>query len=335
MFFMRVFVCLAYLFFTGCLQTRLPEGVVATVNGEPIYLRTVQALLDGQISGIALETPSLKAMKSRYGEALGILVVNALVRQELTRRKSTVNDEDMAKALTKIRMDYDQEDFVRILAEESLNETEWQNLLRDHLSVQRLEENILLPDIKIELSAVRAYYNEHAKEFNLPETLNVCFAVAERKEELETYRNAFYGTAPELPHTVVAQCQNILPQDVPPEWKKNLSVLVERSCAIPVAQRNMWETLCLERRRPAGAVNMSEAYALIERQLLKNEKENAFERWIEASLAAADIRVSPHIKDDLLSPQRVEPVLAAKPLPFEDEKENREFEPIANPLQLR
>ena len=110
MVFMRVFLLLACLISAWCLQTRLPEGVVATVNGEPVYLRTIQALLDGRTSaGGAWETPSLKIMKSRYGDALGTLIVNALVRQELVRRKLAVNDEDMEKTLAEVRADYGQE----------------------------------------------------------------------------------------------------------------------------------------------------------------------------------------------------------------------------------
>ncbi|MDR2800790.1 MAG: SurA N-terminal domain-containing protein [Desulfovibrio sp.] len=138
--FMRVFVWLVCLFSAGCLQTRLPEGVVATVNGEPIYLRTIQALLDGRTSaGGAWETPSLKIMKSRYGDALGTLIVNSLVRQELARRKLAVSDGDMEKTLAEMRADYGQKEFSRIFANESLHEAEWQILLRDHLSVQRFE----------------------------------------------------------------------------------------------------------------------------------------------------------------------------------------------------
>ncbi|MDR1659194.1 MAG: SurA N-terminal domain-containing protein [Desulfovibrio sp.] len=330
MFFMRVFAWLVCLLSAGCLQARLPEGVVATVNGEPIYLRTMQALLDGRtsVSG-AWETHSLKIMKSRYGDALGTLIVNALVRQDLVRHKLAVNDEDMEKILTEVRADYGQEDFSRLLADRSLNETEWQNLLRDHLSVQRFEKNILLPGIKIGLPAVRAYYQEHAADFRLPGTLNVCFVAAERKEDLEAYRNVFSKAVTMPPHAVAEQCQNILPQDIPPEWQKPLDNLAELTCAVPVARGPIWETLCLRQRLAAGTVDVAGAYALIERQLLEKEKLTAFRRWLEASLALADIRVSPHIKEDLLSPQRTD-VIPVAPLQPEDEDERPEADPVAN-----
>ncbi|MDR2056243.1 MAG: SurA N-terminal domain-containing protein [Desulfovibrio sp.] len=331
MLFTRVLVWLVCLFSAGCLQARLPEGVVATVNGEPIYLRTVQALLDGRTSASgAWETPSLKIMKTRYGDALGTLIVSALVRQELARRKIAVSDGDMEKALAEMRADYGREEFSRIFADESLNETEWRNLLRDHLSMQRFEKNILLPGIKIDLPAVRAYYQEYAADFSLPETLNVCFATAERKEDLEAYRDAFPNAAMAPPHGTSEQCQNILPQDLPPEWQKRLGNLAERACAVSVARGPVWETICLKQRLVAGSVGVAEAYALIERQLLEKEKLAAFRRWLEVSLALADIRVSPHMRDDLLSPRRADMVPVAGPLPPRDEDEGHETEPVAN-----
>ncbi|MDR3357302.1 MAG: SurA N-terminal domain-containing protein [Desulfovibrio sp.] len=326
------FVCLfSSVFFSGCLQTRLPEGVVATVNGEPIHLRTIQALLDGRTSaGGAWETPSLQIMKSRYGDALGTLIVNALVRQELDRRNLAVSNEDMKKNLAEVRADYGQEEFSRVFANESLNETEWQNLLRDHLAMRKFENSILLPGIKISLSAVRAYYLEHAAEFRLPETLNVCFATAERKEDLDAHRDAFSNIAGPSPHAVSEQCQNILPQDIPPEWQKTLGALAGQTCAAPVARGPIWETICLNQRLAADTVvGMAEAYALIERQLLEKQKAAAFRHWLEATLAFADIRVSPHIRDDLLSPQCADVTPVAGPLP-EDGDERREADPVAN-----
>ena len=56
------------LLLAACLESRLPEGVVATVNSEPIHLRTVQALLDSRSAALGtLQRPSLENMKRQYG----------------------------------------------------------------------------------------------------------------------------------------------------------------------------------------------------------------------------------------------------------------------------
>ena len=75
------------LLLTACFEARLPDGVVATVNGEPITLRRLQALLDSRSPslGTMRSNPSLEKMKHAYGEALGTLIIYALVRQDLHR----------------------------------------------------------------------------------------------------------------------------------------------------------------------------------------------------------------------------------------------------------
>ena len=71
---------------SACFSVRLPEGVIATVNGEPIHLRTVQALLDSRSGALGMQRrPTLANLKNLYGEGLGTLVVQALIRQRSWR----------------------------------------------------------------------------------------------------------------------------------------------------------------------------------------------------------------------------------------------------------
>ena len=94
------------LLLAACLESRLPEGVVATVNSEPIHLRTVQALLDSRSAALGtLQRPSLENMKRQYGEALGTLIIHALVRQELERRQIPVAGATMEQAVALVRGD--------------------------------------------------------------------------------------------------------------------------------------------------------------------------------------------------------------------------------------
>ena len=56
--------CCCCLLLAACLEARLPDGVVATVNGEPITLRRLQTLLDSRSPSLgAMRTPSLENMR--------------------------------------------------------------------------------------------------------------------------------------------------------------------------------------------------------------------------------------------------------------------------------
>ena len=84
--------CCCCLLLAACLEARLPDGVVATVNGEPITLRRLQTLLDSRSPSLgAMRKPSLENMRREYGEGLGTLIIYALVRQDLQRLQMTVS----------------------------------------------------------------------------------------------------------------------------------------------------------------------------------------------------------------------------------------------------
>ncbi|MDO5483879.1 MAG: SurA N-terminal domain-containing protein, partial [Desulfovibrionaceae bacterium] len=124
-----LFACCLLL--VSCLESRLPEGVVATVNGEAIHLRTVQALLDSRSGALGmLRRPTLANLKHLYGDALGTLIVQALVRQELGRRHLQVSDAELREAVDEVRKDYGQEEFAAHLTELSLDELQWEYLMR-------------------------------------------------------------------------------------------------------------------------------------------------------------------------------------------------------------
>ena len=56
----------------GCWESPLPEGVVATVNGEAIHIRTVQAYMDGNSPGLGTrnQPPDTNQLRRDYGEAV-------------------------------------------------------------------------------------------------------------------------------------------------------------------------------------------------------------------------------------------------------------------------
>ena len=72
----------------GCWESPLPEGVVATVNGEAIHIRTVQAYMDGNSPGLGTrnQPPDTNQLRRDYGEALSDIIIQTLAMQDLQRR---------------------------------------------------------------------------------------------------------------------------------------------------------------------------------------------------------------------------------------------------------
>lgn len=291
----------------GCLEGRLPEGVVATVNGEPIYLRTVQALLDGRSAALdTMQRPSLENMKRQYGDALGTLIIYALVNQELRNLQIPVTESAVESAVANVRADYGgEEELARFLAEESLDGNEWRLLMRDYLAMQSFEKRVLLPGIRISLDNVRGYYKKHEAEFNLPETLDICLISAVERQAVDNFCASFASVGPvreEQTGELLLQCVEAGAVQLPKAWQKGLEKLAPGQCLPPRQEGDRWFGLALVRRNPAHVMSVAEAYPLIENILREREKEAAFERWLTAALSRAQVRVNPDLVADLITP---------------------------------
>lgn len=295
-----LFCCLL---FAACLESRLPEGVVATVNGESIHLRSVQALLDSRSAALGtLQSPSLESMKRQYGEALGTLIIHALVRQELQRLQIPVGDAALEQAVAVVREDYGSDGLSRFLADESLDQKDWQNLMRDHLTMIAFEKRVLLPAIRVGLPEVRAYYQEHVEDFQLPDTLEICFAAAERRETLDAFCRAFPAGRTATRGDLLAQCLDVKAEELPQSWRKEVASLKPGACSAARRENEDWQAIGLVERHKARTLEIVDAYPLIERILRDQKKITVFERWLERNLARSTVKVTPYLKDDVLMP---------------------------------
>ncbi|MBE6441603.1 MAG: peptidyl-prolyl cis-trans isomerase [Desulfovibrio desulfuricans] len=286
----------------ACLESRLPEGVAATVNGEPIFLRSVQALLDGRYSSpAAMRSPSLETMRREYGEALGTLILYALVRQELAQRRLSVSEEALEGAVNAVRRDYGgEEEFARYLTEQALDPVEWRALLYSHLSLARFEKLVLLPLCGISAEEARQYYTEHAADFRLPETVRVCLVQGVERQTADAACAAL-AAAPSAPSAtdrkdVAVQCMLVRPGDVPREWHKALRGLAPGACVPARQEDGAWRALALLERRNAAAMSAAEAYPLVETVLREQKMAEAFARWQEQALARSSVRVAGELK---------------------------------------
>lgn len=282
------------LFLCSCDQPSLPPGTIASVNGEPISLRSVQALLDSRSAALGIPPrPSVGEMQQNYRHTLGILIAHTLVRQNLAEHGLEVSERQLDEAVNQVRADFGDEEFSDYLASASLREEEWRLLVRDHLALQVFAERILLPSIKIPLSEIRSYYDEHEAEFALPESVLVCHAASEKREAVDIWcsnlAHAAFEPGP------LAQCVEIAVNDVPTPWQADLKKIKPRECGQIVEQEGQWRALGLLQKNSPKKLPLSEVYGLIENILLEQKKAAAFEKWLEQEMAKAAILAKPEL----------------------------------------
>ncbi len=296
-------VCCCCLLLAACFEARLPDGVVATVNGEPITLRRLQTLLDSRAPSLgAMRTPSLENMRREYGEALGTLIIYALVRQDLQRLQMAVSTATLEAAVADVKNDYGGGDGLdKYLAEESLDPAEWRALLLDHLSMLAFEKKVLASGIRISLPELRDYYQTHEEDFKMPETQRVCLISAESRKDLDGFCAVFPAAAAEARKKVQLQCLNVRTGDLPQSWQKAAAALKPGQCAPPRQEDGLWRGLALVENHPPTQMNLAEIYPILEGILREQKMAEAFEDWLEKSLGASTIKVAADIKQDILA----------------------------------
>lgn len=332
----HLFIAVALLLLPGCFEGRLPEGVVATINGEPIHLHAVQALMDSRSAALGIpHAPSLEQMKSRYGGALRTLIVHALVRQDLDRRGLGVTDAALEHAVDQVRQDFGPDGLEQFLTASSLPEADWKALMRDYLAMETFKKRVLRPGIRISQDEARAYYAAHTADFTLPDHLDACFASAPDKETLGAYCTSFaarveedsrvaadikaqaeastevrtaeadspvHATLWDRPDESV-QCLGVRPDEIPQPWRKEVAALKPGTCGTLRVQDGEWRTVALAARRKGRVLSLAEAYPLIEHILLSEKKGIAFQQWLEDNIARSDIRVAHELHAPLLAPE--------------------------------
>lgn len=287
------FAALALL--SACRSDTLPAGIVATVNGEPISLHAVQTLLDSRMPAMGLVAmPSIEDARRNYGKALAILVANTLVRQELTRRGMAIDEGEVEKLAARTRADFGEEEMEKFLAEASLPEEDWLALLRDHLAMETFRSQVIQPGTRVELGEIRDYYQHHAPDFNLPESVHACFVAGADRDAINDWCAAL-ATAPRREEPF-AHCADVALSDIPQNWRQEVAALKPLTCAKSRIEDGEWRTMALISRERPRRVPLPEAYAMVERILLEQKCGEAFDRWLERAVANSRIMVSPEMR---------------------------------------
>ena len=287
----------------ACLEQRLPEGIVATVNGERITLRSVHALLDTRLPALGGggSMPSLDNLRRVYGDALCNLILYTLVRQELARLNLSISAETLEERIVVIQNDYGSKaGLQQYLSEHAIDPEEWRALVCNHLSLVRFKEEVLLPQCAVSLEEVHHYYAEHAVDFQLPAAVHVCLVHGNTQAGSDAACTALFSDSKKfVQQDATVQCQLLKQEDVPREWRSALKGIPPGECLPSRQVGNAWHAIALLERRAVGSMPIAEAFPLIEVKLQEHKITEAFARWLEQVLANAHIRVDEELASEL------------------------------------
>ena len=288
-------------FLTGCAGDSDDMGIVARVNGEPIFLSQLEFQHDlFQADSVGTYVPSVEKLRNEFGDILADLIVQELVVQELVRRDLAVTDEEVMKAEEEVRADYPEGAFEQVLVEEYIDLKSWRHQLKYHLAQKKFFLHVLRAQIKIDYKEAEKYYRDHISDFYLPESLRILVVRGPSRElvvkavekYLQDHDQMSLATAfgeVETREVVVREGR------LSAAWRNAMGGLKPGQASDVLTDRFGFEALVLLERSEAKVLAPAQAYPLVEEALLGKKMQKAFDQWLSENLATADISVSEHL----------------------------------------
>lgn len=295
-----VFLVLAVFLFGGCKSENEEPGVVARVNGKPIYLRQLEYKYDLKHDGSEGYVPSVDQVRSEYGEILGDLIIQELVLQELDARGIPVSARELQDSENEVRSDYPDDSFEQILIEEYIDINAWRSQLKYQLAMDKFYRDILRPEIKIDYKEAEEYYRTHLTDFYMPAGYNFVMVkgIGEDlvKKGVELYREG------QSPAEIAAKLRMVSVRDIwirteqiPALWKPFVEKLETGASTSPISQDKEVICLILKEKKPATLLTPLQAYPKVEKVLLEHKLKEKFEQWLKTKLQIAKIKISKNL----------------------------------------
>ncbi len=159
---------------------------VATVNGETISADALARELRDARVGTEDGGGGLDVLRRRV---LDELVDRAVLLQEARARSVVVGQDQVERAFLRIRSEYPGTHFDDLLAQERLSQTELKARLKDQLTIERLFEQEVFPQVQVVDADIERYYVDHAQEYQEPERVRVQQIVVATRDEAVQIRD--------------------------------------------------------------------------------------------------------------------------------------------------
>lgn len=301
--------------FCGCSGDAEDIGIVARVNGSPIYLTQLEFQHDQfQADTVGAYVPSVDKLRKEYGDILSDLIVQELVAQELKRRDMAVTDKELEAAEAAVRSDYPEGAFEQVLVEEYIDLKSWRRQLRYHLAQKKFYQQVLRPQIKIDYKEAEKYYRDHISDYYLPESLRILVVRGPSRELVEKAVEKYLHDRDQMTLTTAfgeVETREVMVREgrMSAAWRNAVSGLEPGQSSSVLADKFGFEALVLLERSDAKVLEPAQAYPLVEEALLENKLHKAFDAWLAEALGTAQITVSEHLLNQALEDKSKEDVV--------------------------
>lgn len=290
--------------FSGCHEA--PEegasSVVARVNGEAI----LQEELDRQMLRIDnnFALPAEQKQDRKFSEMiLRRIIRRHLLLQEARKKGMTLSSGDAAKVVAERQGGISRKGLEEMLGNSNLTYEEWKRKVVEDAAIDRLIQQRIDANLRIDDEELVSYYEGHSDEFNLPERVRVRQIVVAKKEEAIRVRKRLTDGKEDF--GLVAVEVSLSPDaaqggdigtfargQMPPEFDKICFALEIGEISPVVKSPYGYHLFRVEEHLPAGRQSFKDARKGLYKKFLSQKREAAFQLYQEELWGKAIITLS-------------------------------------------
>jgi hypothetical protein len=291
----------------GCGQSAVMPGDVASVNGEGISLREVEAR---RVSVFARLTPGGGAMddatlQAQYRHVVRQIVEEIVVCQYMRDKGFTLPEEALEAEEQRIRADYPKGEFEQMLLEEGVSTDIWRRGIRRRLIMEQFITQELRPQISITTAEVEQYYRSRTQDFVIPEQWHFLQILGMDGKEVEAARESLIQGG----NPLAAQRQFLVTihdirmgkELLPESLNRELEALAPGQGTKVKAHDEMFRAFVMVEKLPAAPLDAATISQRVEQAIAEEKMRAVYARWIDDRLAKADIRMASELLDDLVT----------------------------------
>ncbi len=291
-------ILFALILLSGCYEKTLPDNVVATVNGKPIMLNTVQSFQE--INFVDFNNgakPSLDKLRKQYGATLSTIILYEIILQYVENKADIITDAQVTAYENSLLQGYPENEFEKHITENAINVEAWRILLRYQLALELFKDTFIRKLYIPTTEEVEEYYTTHRENFTLVASLTLQVALSEKQEDLIN----IHDLQSLLDDVNVQQYRITVQANALPEHsKKAILTLNEQECTNIIEDNEMFNRTCLISKNMAQNVPISEAYVYIEDRIMEQKMDELLLDWLENNTQHVEVEISKHLIKEVM-----------------------------------
>ena len=141
--------------------------VIATVNGQAIYLSDYQYLSDEYLAYFGGSEEAEAYLASQKVLLVEELVNNEVLLQKAEQLKISCSQDEVDEAFEMVEMKYGEQATQKMLEASSLTENAYKEMLKEQIILGKLQEVMVAGEIEITDEMLEAYYKEHIEQYTV------------------------------------------------------------------------------------------------------------------------------------------------------------------------